>query len=311
MPAVNLSAEIIKVLANDESTTSISHSAYTVPTHRDAVQRGLFIPKEVLSLEVSWSERLVLSEVMNLVKVSGKVWAGDQHLAERCRLSKRAVGNALQQLERSGFIRRITRQSEKQKRKLILLFSPATFCSNNSERDQKLLQDLPEPIAITAAELSHHLPQPVADSAEINTHSTNRLKIKQITSAEKRIESIKSTLQPSVGMEPNVAALFDEFWNKYGKKIDRFNCERKWAKLSATDQSAILAHVDGYVAATLEIQYRKHPLTYLTCRSWIDEHLPSQTPTPSLRGGGALPSPASTSYSISTIFKQQANTHII
>ncbi|SFQ49481.1 hypothetical protein [Hymenobacter arizonensis] len=319
MPAANYTAAIIAALTGSETAPvgkhrrvekmAVAASPHPSPKRRNAAPRDFFIPKEVMVLPIGWSARLVLSETINLERVSGEVWANDHHFVDRCRISKRAVGSALQELERAGLLLRITRQNAQPKRKLIPLL-PSGRCNNAAETEKGLVQDLPEPTVNVATEQWQHLPKPIADSAKINTHLNGRVKINKTLSAETGNEIIKSALLPSVATEPDGAASFEEFWNKYGKKNDRYNCQRKWAKLSAFDRSAILAHVDGYVAATPEVQYRKYPLTYLTGRSWLDEDLPTQPLAPTLRGVCAPPSPDTTSYSLVTLLEQQANTHI-
>jgi uncharacterized protein YdaU (DUF1376 family) len=69
---------------------------------------------------------------------------------------------------------------------------------------------------------------------------------------------------------------FEKFWDIYGKKVDRSKCERKFKKLNPAEREAVIVHVPKYVASTPNEQYRKNPLTYLTGRCWLDEHLPSE-----------------------------------
>ena len=64
---------------------------------------------------------------------------------------------------------------------------------------------------------------------------------------------------------------FDEFWNLYGKKVDRKTAERVYAKVSEKDRQLIKQHLPLYVRSTPEVQYRKHPTTYLRGQCWNDE----------------------------------------
>jgi len=79
---------------------------------------------------------------------------------------------------------------------------------------------------------------------------------------------------------PDWMKAFRQFWDVYGKKEDRAKCEKKFAKLSAVDIQAILAHVPAYVAVKSERKFRKNPYTYLNSRCWDDEDLPDGTPNP-------------------------------
>ena len=64
---------------------------------------------------------------------------------------------------------------------------------------------------------------------------------------------------------------FDEFWNMYGKKVERMKCEKIYAKIKEADREKIKQHVPVYVASTPEVQYRKNPQTYLNGKCWEDE----------------------------------------
>ena len=69
---------------------------------------------------------------------------------------------------------------------------------------------------------------------------------------------------------------FDEFWNAYGKKVDRAKCERMYAKVKENDRAKIKTHVPKYVASTPDVQYRKNPQTYLNGKCWNDEIIAPQ-----------------------------------
>ena len=69
---------------------------------------------------------------------------------------------------------------------------------------------------------------------------------------------------------------FQRFWNLYNKKTGKITCLKKWSKLTAQEQNAIIDHLPKYVNATPNTKYRKNPLTYLNNRTWEDEELPNQ-----------------------------------
>ena len=77
---------------------------------------------------------------------------------------------------------------------------------------------------------------------------------------------------------------FSEWWDMYDKKIDRSKCEKKWAKLSDTEIRACIAATPAYVASTPDIQFRRHPMTYLNNKSWENQIIPhnngNSKPTP-------------------------------
>ena len=70
---------------------------------------------------------------------------------------------------------------------------------------------------------------------------------------------------------------FDIFWMGYGKKVDLIPCQREWLEIDKAERSKILKHVPKFVAATPDIKFRKSPLKYLKDRTWMDEHLPTNS----------------------------------
>ena len=72
---------------------------------------------------------------------------------------------------------------------------------------------------------------------------------------------------------------FSEWWNLYDKKIDRAKCEKKWAKLSTKEKLACIAATPAYVASTPDLQYRRHPATYLNNKSWNNQIIPRNNAT--------------------------------
>ncbi len=67
---------------------------------------------------------------------------------------------------------------------------------------------------------------------------------------------------------------FSEWWNLYDKKIDRAKCERKWNKLTLAERKACIAATPAYVASTPDLQFRRHPMTYLNNKSWENQIIP-------------------------------------
>ena len=71
--------------------------------------------------------------------------------------------------------------------------------------------------------------------------------------------------------------LFNVFWDKYDKKVDRHKCLLKWMRLKQTEIEQIFQHVEKYVDSTNDKQYRKNPLTYLNSKSYENEIIESNT----------------------------------
>jgi len=64
---------------------------------------------------------------------------------------------------------------------------------------------------------------------------------------------------------------FNEFWESYEKKKDRYKAEKIYNKLPEQDRQVIKDTIALYVQSTPEIKFRKFPCTYLNNRSWEDE----------------------------------------
>jgi hypothetical protein len=64
---------------------------------------------------------------------------------------------------------------------------------------------------------------------------------------------------------------FNEFWELYGKKIDKKKCEAKWNSLNDIQINTILTTLPEYIEANNNVQYRKNPLTYLNGQCWEDD----------------------------------------
>jgi hypothetical protein len=64
---------------------------------------------------------------------------------------------------------------------------------------------------------------------------------------------------------------FDQFWEAYGKKVGKATCEKKWARLTDKERTVCMSAVPKYVSSTPDIQFRKHPATYLNGRHWDDD----------------------------------------
>lgn len=64
---------------------------------------------------------------------------------------------------------------------------------------------------------------------------------------------------------------FAEFWDLYGKKVDRPKCEKKFSKISDSNINLIFANLPAYIKSKPEKQYRKDPIRWLTGECWNDD----------------------------------------
>jgi len=66
-------------------------------------------------------------------------------------------------------------------------------------------------------------------------------------------------------------ARFAEFWDLYGKKVDRPKCENKFSKLTSTEIVLLFTNLPLYIKSKPEKQYRKDPIRWLNGKCWNDE----------------------------------------
>ena len=65
--------------------------------------------------------------------------------------------------------------------------------------------------------------------------------------------------------------MFNDFWIRYDKKVNRDDCLKKWRKLSISDMQEALKMVDAYIKSTPDKQYRKNPSTWIYQKGWRNE----------------------------------------
>ncbi|WP_167856338.1 helix-turn-helix domain-containing protein [Hymenobacter metallicola] len=140
--------------------------------------RPLVIPPAVLALEApSLNAKALLADILDLNKVSGHVFARDEYFAERYKIGKRSVGDALKWLEDNGWITRELDNSARNKRNL-LPTEKATLLLGKSLRISQPLAEEHAKSAITSCEIrmeSMRNPQGLhAKSADINTSLNKR-----------------------------------------------------------------------------------------------------------------------------------------
>jgi septal ring-binding cell division protein DamX len=135
--------------------------------------RALHIPAEVLAQPgLSLLACAVLAEVLDLQKVRGRVFASDEHFAERCKCSARKSRETIAELEAAGYLSREVDYSRRHKRLLV----PTEKWQNLPEVVAESATSTLEVVAESAGssgeicrDLWQILPGVVAESANINT----------------------------------------------------------------------------------------------------------------------------------------------
>ena len=106
--------------------------------------------------------------------------------------------------------------------------------------------------------------------------------------SQKQVHGIVGIIKPNniITIEPNNILSFDDFWDMYGKKVDRKKCEEKYLKLSIEQITKIKEVLPIYIQNTPEVKFRKDPIRWLNGENWNDEiknttsHIPLQQNKP-------------------------------
>ena len=109
----------------------------------------------------------------------------------------------------------------------------------------------------------------IVKTTKATTKALDKALQKHDTKQGQSIDSIVK--QETIEQETIEQCSFDDFWNLYNKKIDRYKCLSKWNKIKDIDKSKILKHIPEYLKSQPETKYRKNPLTYLNGQCWNDE----------------------------------------
>lgn len=86
-----------------------------------------------------------------------------------------------------------------------------------------------------------------------------------------KVNKRKDNITHSKELRESTCYSFIEFWDTYGKKIDKKKCEIIYAKINESDRQKIKDTIDLYIATHKEKKFRKYPQTYLNGRNWEDD----------------------------------------
>ena len=93
----------------------------------------------------------------------------------------------------------------------------------------------------------------------------------RIASSFKDATMDSAIIRPSEKILSEKMDMFNDFWDRYDKKINRDDCLKKWKKLSISDMKDALKMVELYVKSTPDKQYRKNPSTWIYQKAWRNE----------------------------------------
>ena len=71
--------------------------------------------------------------------------------------------------------------------------------------------------------------------------------------------------------EEETKVIFDNFWNRYDKKIDKQGAFKAFKKLTSDEIKEVHDLIDGYVQATPDKKFRPNFATFLNAKRWRDD----------------------------------------
>ena len=101
------------------------------------------------------------------------------------------------------------------------------------------------------------------DDLEIQPDELTQSKVK-----ESKVKDINNTQNENL---LSTCFSFEEFWDKYNKKIDKKKCEKIYSRLKELDKQMIKDTIVLYLKANNDPKFRKYPQTYLNGRNWEDD----------------------------------------
>ena len=66
--------------------------------------KGVWIPEELLELDISWTKRILIAEISQLEMLDMGCIASNSHFANKLKLSTQAISKALNELSKDGYI---------------------------------------------------------------------------------------------------------------------------------------------------------------------------------------------------------------
>jgi len=117
-----------------------------------------------------------------------------------------------------------------------------------------------------AVNFTYQLHEPTLENPTLENQTIGKSNVGKSNPLVIKKESNKELIEKRI-----VDERFEKFWNLYGKDIQKEKCYSEWKFINTIDKDKILNTLPNYIASTPEVQYRRHPITYLRNKGWLDE----------------------------------------
>lgn len=112
----------------------------------------------------------------------------------------------------------------------------------------------------------YQLQEPTLENPTLENQTIGKSNVGKSNDIVIKKESNKELIEKKI-----VDERFEKFWNLYDKNIQKDKCYNDWKFINTIDKDKILKTLPNYIASTPDVQFRKHPLTYLRNKAWLDE----------------------------------------
>lgn len=189
-------------------------------------------------------------------------------------IKKNDVDNALKQFENDGKV--LYRHSRVI---LVNFLKHQNFNTNMKKSAIDVYNNLPNELKINGLDIDKSNPLESFETLSNHLGMVRKVEVEVEYEVEREVEEevkyesniISSKDENERDLKNQYIFLFDEFWKKYDKKVDREKCLKKWMKLKQSEIEQIFQNIEKYVESTPDKQYRKNPLTYLNSKSFENE----------------------------------------
>lgn len=226
--------------------------------------------------------KMILIKLADNANDDGECWPSYQHIADQCETSRRTVINHINELEKMGLIKKITRKTNRgnSSNKFIITLpsennSPVKNKGNSLEtpsaRDSPRSEiDSPHPSEIDSSGSATGSPPSAGDSPTPSAGDSPRISHSLNQSMNHKKINKKEA--------DDIELAFNDFWESGMVKVGKQNAmkafvrQAKESKLDAKEfADKLTADVKARLAAKQFGFDKLHPTTYLNGRRWEDE----------------------------------------
>jgi hypothetical protein len=126
------------------------------------------------------------------------------------------------------------------------------------------------------SEIPIAIPTTIPTATPVATTTAEPLATPIGTLPNNKLIKTNKTIQTDKPQKEILNISFEEFYDAYGKKVDKVDAKKRWARLTDQERELAMDDIPKYRATITNPQFQKSPATYLNKQSWTDEREPSK-----------------------------------